>query len=90
MTLSIEVPPALEATLNAISDLPERVQLFLQHQASLEVWREKRRNPGIARLRERVYEAARAMHDRQLSREVIGEQLLQAYDRLCQQQPAHE
>ena len=90
MTLSIEVPAALEANLRTIPDLPERVQSFLQHQASLEAWREQRRDSRITQLRDTIYGEARALRDGEVPREVIGRQLLEAYDRLCQQHHSHK
>lgn len=90
MTLSIEVPAELEANLRGIPDLSERVRAFLKHQASLQSWREGRQNAELSRLREVVYREAKTLQDRNTPRQLIGGQMLDAYDQLFRRSQSHE
>ena len=56
MTLTLELPPELERDAIQITDLKERLLLFVRQQVDLERWRSDRYSPQARRL---VAESAR-------------------------------
>ena len=79
MSITVELPPDLERDANRITDLDERLKLFVRQQVDLERWRSTRYSEKARRL---VQESAQIPAATKPTREVEFERLLALQDAL--------
>ena len=82
MSITIELPPDLDARVRVIPDLDQRVVIFLRSQTALEEWRNRRYSPEARATAERAIAEAERLRASGMTREEAFEQLRSAHDEI--------
>jgi len=82
MSITIELPPDLEARVRVIPDLDKRVVQFLRTQTALEEWRNRRYSPEAREAAARAIAEAERLRASGMTREEAFEQLRSAHDEI--------
>ena len=82
MSITIELPPDLDARVRVIPDLDKRVVQFLRTQTDLEEWRNSRYSPEARATAERAIAEAERLRASGMTREEAFEQLRSAHDEI--------
>ena len=78
MSITLDLPPEIEAEARSIPDLPEQVSVFIRHQVELDRWRRSRYSPQARAIVRAAMEEAATLQASGVSREQIFEELLSA------------
>ena len=85
MSITIELPPDLDARVRVIPDLDQRVVQVLRTQTALEEWRNRRYSPEARATAERAIAEAERLRASGMTREEAFEQLLGLHEKITKQ-----